>query len=110
LLIQLHNLFYFCIKIDLLQSANLLTTNFAWLEPVLQKQFFSNSEGDGKSKTGFFQQQVLLYSKHVIDKWILGMCSFLNGKNYLLFSNTAVYSYFSNISFILRNMYYQLAI
>jgi hypothetical protein len=29
LLIQLYNLFYFCIKIDLLQSANLLTTNFA---------------------------------------------------------------------------------
>jgi hypothetical protein len=32
--------------------------------------FFSNSEGEVEPKTGFFQQQVLLYSKHVIGKWI----------------------------------------
>jgi hypothetical protein len=28
---------YFCIQIDNWQNANLLTTNFAWLEPALQK-------------------------------------------------------------------------
>jgi hypothetical protein len=44
----------------------------------------------GVAKTDFFQQQVFLYSKHVFVKWILGMCSFINGNNYLLFSNTAV--------------------
>jgi hypothetical protein len=45
---------------------------------------------EGKAKAVFFQQQELLSSKHVFGKWILGMCSFLNGNNYLLFSNTAV--------------------
>jgi hypothetical protein len=50
---------YFCIKIDNRQNANLLTTNFASFEPVLQKHF----------------------SKYVFGKWISGMCSFLNGNN-----------------------------
>jgi hypothetical protein len=50
---------------------------------VLQKQFFSNSEGEVEAKTGFFQQQVLLDSKYVFGKWISGMCSFLNGNNCL---------------------------
>jgi hypothetical protein len=68
---------YFCIKIENWQTANLLTTNFASFEPVLQNQFFSNSEGEVEAKTGFSQQQVLLYSKYVFGKWILGMCSFL---------------------------------
>jgi hypothetical protein len=31
---------YFCLKIDKWQNANLLTTNFASFDPVLQKQFF----------------------------------------------------------------------
>jgi hypothetical protein len=42
-----------------------LTTNFASFEPVLQKPFFSDGEGEVEAKPGFFQQQVLLYSKHV---------------------------------------------
>jgi hypothetical protein len=66
---------YFCIKIDSWQNANLIITNFASFEPVLQKQFFSNSEREVKAKTGFFQQQV--YSKYVFGKWISGMCSLL---------------------------------
>jgi hypothetical protein len=48
-------------------------TNFTSFEPVLQKQCFSNSEGEVEAKTDFFQQQVLLYSKYVFGKWILGM-------------------------------------
>jgi hypothetical protein len=44
---------YFCIKIDIWQNDNILTTNFASFEPVLQKQFFSNSEGEVEAKTGF---------------------------------------------------------
>jgi hypothetical protein len=35
---------YFCIKIDNWQDDNILITNFVSFEPVLQKQFFSNSE------------------------------------------------------------------
>jgi hypothetical protein len=42
-----------------------------------------------EAKAGFFQQQVLLYSKYVFGKWISGMCSFLNGNNNLYFSNPA---------------------
>jgi hypothetical protein len=61
----------------------LLITNFASFEPVLQKQFFSNSAGEVEAKTGVFQQQVLLYTKYVFGKWISGLCSFLNGNNYL---------------------------
>jgi hypothetical protein len=48
-----------------------------------KNNFFSKSEGEVEAKTGFFQQQVLLYSKYVFGKWISGMCSFLNGNNCL---------------------------
>jgi hypothetical protein len=41
-------------------DGNLLTTNFA----SITKTLFSNSEGEVEAKTGFFQQQVLLYSKY----------------------------------------------
>jgi hypothetical protein len=73
---------YFCIKIDNWQNANLLTTKFCMIRASITKI------GRGGNKNQFFQQQVLLYSKHVFDKRILGMRSFLNGyKNtYLDFS------------------------
>jgi hypothetical protein len=54
---------YFCIKIDNWQNANLLTTNFASFEPLLQKQFFSDSEGEVESKTSFSSNKC--YSKYV---------------------------------------------
>jgi hypothetical protein len=76
---------YFCIKIDNWQNDNIVITNFASFEPVLQKQQW----GRGGSKNRFFQQQMLLYSKYVFGNWISGMCSFLNGNNCLWFSNTA---------------------
>jgi hypothetical protein len=60
------------------------------LEPLLQKQIFSNSEGEVEANTGFFQQQVLLYSKWIVGKWISGMCSFLNGNNYLFFQTLLI--------------------
>jgi hypothetical protein len=49
---------------------------------LLASVIFPNSDGEVEAKTVYFQQQVLLYSKHVFGKWISGMCSFLNGNNY----------------------------
>jgi hypothetical protein len=60
---------FVCIIIDNWQHANFLPTNFAHLEPVLEKKFVSsNIEAEVEPKTCFFQQQVLLYSKHVFSE------------------------------------------
>jgi hypothetical protein len=73
---------YFALKLIIDKNANLLTSNVACFWPVLQKQFFSNSEEEVEAKTVFLQQQVLLYSKYVFSKWNSGMCSFLKGQSH----------------------------
>jgi hypothetical protein len=44
---------------------------------IIQKQFFSNSEGEVEAKTVSFQQQVLLYSKLVFGKFRACACALM---------------------------------
>jgi hypothetical protein len=60
-----------------------INNKFCKLWASITKKKFSHSEGEVEAKTGFLQQQVLLYFKYVFGKWISGMCSFLNGNNCL---------------------------
>jgi hypothetical protein len=63
---------YLCIKIDNWQNAN-----FAWLEPVLQKYFFSKSEGEGEEKPSLSSNKCCCTPNIILV--------FGNGKNYLFF-------------------------